>query len=508
MSDAPDTHREVERKLRVHGLFRLPDLTAQDAGVARVVRQEKRELDAVYYDTSDLRLFRWGVTLRRREGGGDAGWHLKLPVEGSGGVARDELRLPLAAGAPGAVPEQLANIVFPLSRGVKLKAIVQLQTHRTPYLLYDALGTVIAELVDDVVSVMDGDDLVMRFREIEVEQLVEAADIEPVVAVLVANGGVPEAQAKAAVALGPATRKPPDVLEPAPVGRDDPAGDLVVALLRRYVRAFILQDVRLRRDLPDAVHQMRVAARRLRSALKAFAPLVDAEWSEQLRAELGWAASELGMARDTEVLMTRLDRDAENLGSGDAKRVRSVIDPRLASRLDDARGDALASLLSKRHRRLLDSLVAAADAPKLTPLAAQSAQSVFPNLVESSFRRLAKRVRLLEISGPAEAWHEARIAAKRARYSAEAVVPVFGAPARELAAAVELVTELLGDHQDACVAQDVLREMAGSTAVDGYTGFALGLLHEHEFEEELHARLEFEKIWPRVVKVHKGVRWE
>lgn len=508
MTDAPQTHREIESKLRVHALFRLPDLTTGSTGVARVVRQDVRHLDAVYYDTTELRLFRWGVTLRRREGGGDAGWHLKLPVHSNGDLARDELRLPLDAGAPGSVPEQLANIVFPLSRGGKLKAIVQLQTQRTPYLLYDALGTVVAELVDDVVSVVDNGELVSRFREIEVEQLVDSAQLDPIVAMLVANGGVRESQAKAAVALGPATREPPDVLPAEAVSRHQPAGDLVVALLRRYVRAFILQDVRVRRDLPDAVHQMRVAARRLRSALKAFAPLVDAQWADQLRTELGWAAGELGLARDTEVLLARLDRDAECLSGGDAKRVRAVIDPRLRGRLDDARDEALASLMSKRHQHLLDSLVEAAAEPKLTPLAVEPAQRILPGMVERAYSRLAKRVRDLEISGPAQAWHEARIAAKRARYSAEAVIPVFGKPARDLAEAVELVTELLGDHQDACVAQDVLREMAASNVIDGYTGFALGLLHEHEFEEELHARLEFDKVWPRVVKVHKGLRWE
>lgn len=508
MSAGPQTHREVERKLRVHGLFKLPELATEATGVSRVVRQEVRHLDAVYYDSAELRLFRWGVTLRRREGGGDAGWHLKLPVEGSGGTARDEMRLPLKAGAQGSVPDQLADIVFPFTRGAKLKTVVALQTQRTPYLLYDALGTVVAELVDDVVSVLDGDDLVMRFREIEVEQLVDSVDLDPIVAVLMANGGVPETQAKAAVALGPATRQPPDVLPPEPVGRTQPAGDLVTAILRRYTRAFIQQDVRVRRDLPDAVHQMRVAARRLRSALKAFAPLVDAQWAEHLRTELGWAASELGLARDTEVLLTRLDRDSANLSGGDAERVRAVIDPRLRDRLDDARDEALASLLSKRHGLLLDALVEAAAEPMLTEAALRPADVVFPKLVEKSFRRLSGRVAQLEVSGPAEAWHEARIAAKRARYSAEAVISVFGKPARELAAALELVTELLGEHQDACVAQDVLREMAASAVVDGYTGFALGLLHEHEFEEELHARLEFEKVWPRVVKVHKGVRWE
>jgi hypothetical protein len=65
------------------------------------------------------------------------------------------------------------------------------------------------------------------------------------------------------------------------------------------------------------------------------------------------------------------------------------------------------------------------------------------------------------------------------------------------------VTDVLGEHQDACVAQDVIREIASQPDVDGETGFALGLLHEHEFEEELHNRIAFGGIWPEVKKVHK-----
>ncbi|MDP3972523.1 MAG: CYTH and CHAD domain-containing protein [Candidatus Nanopelagicales bacterium] len=502
MSESPVTVREVERKLRVHGKFRLPDFSPESSGVARIEQQEVRHLHAVYYDIEDLRLFRWGVTLRRREGGEDAGWHLKLPVAGGDGTTRDEVRMPLSAGEKGQVPESLANIVLPLTRSGRLTAIVELRTERKPFALIDSLGTEFAELTDDLVSVMDDEALVMRFREIEVEEQVAGADLTPVVEALIAAGAEPVQESKAAAALGPVTHEPPDVLEAEPVTPDQPAGDLIVSLLRRYARAFIQHDIGVRRDLPDAVHQMRVSARRLRSALKAFGPLVDPEWADKLRAELGWAAGELGLARDTEVLLERLDRDADNLGGDDAKVVRAVIDPRLRTRLDEAREHAIASLSTRRHVELLDLLVEAARQPMLTPKSTKPARRVFPRLVERAYRRLADRVERLELSGPAQDWHEARIAAKRARYSAEAVVSVFGGPARELSRALEQVTELLGEHQDACVAQDVLREMAQVDSVDGRTGFALGLLHEHEFEEELHARLEFQRVWPQVEEVH------
>ncbi len=91
--------------LRVHGLFRLPDLSAADAGVTRAKRQVTTTLTAVYHDTDDLRLARWGVTLRRWDGGDDPGWHLELPVAGAQGRP-EEVRLPASAGEAGDVPHE------------------------------------------------------------------------------------------------------------------------------------------------------------------------------------------------------------------------------------------------------------------------------------------------------------------------------------------------------------------------------------------------------------------
>lgn len=499
----PTTVREVESKLRVHGLFRMPELVSAASGVARVRRQAQRELHAIYHDTDDLRLIRWGVTLRRREGGEDAGWHLKLPVAGAGGGVRDEVRVPLEEGAVGMVPATLLDVILPLVRNAKVAPVAQLRTERVPYLLYDADGVAFAELVDDTVSVIDSGEVVSRFRELEVEALVEDAPLAAVVDVLIAAGGEPGTASKAASALGPATHQPPDVPEPGHVSPGDPAAAAVTAHLRKHVRAFLLQDVRVRRDLPDAIHQMRVAARRLRSGLKVFAPLVDAQWSQHLRDELGWAAGELGVARDTEVMLQRLDQHADELDPDDAVMIRTVIDPRLRNRLATARDRALTSLHSDRHVALLNELVEAARQPNLTARADEHCRHALPPLVEKAYQRLGRDVKRLRLDGPAEEWHQTRIAAKRARYAAEAVAPVFGHPAQRLAAHLSEVTEVLGEHQDACVAQDVIREMAASRGIDGSTGFALGLLHEHEFEAELHARIEFQEIWPEVRRAHR-----
>ncbi len=513
MSEAPTSPLATGRRLRVHALFRMPDLvgrvpglggTTVDTGIARVDRSPTVQTRAVYHDTEDLRLIRWGAMLRRREGGSDAGWQLRLPVEGAA-AGSDEVRLPLAAGEVGHVPTELADVVSALARRNPLVPVATLQTVRTAHLLYDAEDTAVAELVDDVVSIMDGDVVAGRFRELAVAaRTEEPGRLDPVIDLLLAHGAVPGTSSKAGSALGPAATGAPDVPEPSRVTPDDPAGDAVHAHLQTHVRRFLLQDVRVRRDLPDSVHQMRVAARRLRSGLRVFAPLVDAEWSRHLRDELGWAASELGLSRDSEVLLARLDEHADALAPDDAERIHSHIDPVMRRKVEAGREEALAALRSERHLSLLDALVDAATHPRLAEAAAAPAREVLPPLFEKSWRKLRKEVKALTLTSPPEEWHETRITAKRARYAAEVLAPVFGAPAKDLASALSGVTEQLGEHQDAYVAQETVRALAEQ--FDGATGFSLGLLHAHEVECELISRVRLKEMWPSVLRLRKKTR--
>lgn len=505
----PTAHREVERKLRVPEGFTLPDLVLVGA-VGTASPQPAIELAAVYHDTDSLALFRWRTTLRRREGGSDEGWHLKLPVAGADESSRDEVRLPLSAGAIGVVPAALADVVSPLTRGERLDPQVTVRTLRHPVLLGDAHGNVLLELVDDDVTAVDpnGTELT-SFREIEVELLDHEdpqahALLEAVVQALIAAGAEPGSSSKAASALGPRASAPADVA-PLPLPADGGfAADAIRSAISTHVRHLLLADVSVRRDLPDAVHQMRVAARRLRSVLKTFGPLVDAEWSTILREELGWVANELGAIRDTEVLMHRLDDDAELLGEPDAARARAAIDARLQARLDTGRSGALAALRSDRHEWLVEDLVTAANSPRLLDDAYQPVGDALRPLVRRAWRALEKSVQQLHIDGPAEEWHRARIRAKQARYSVESVAPIFGKRAKQLAEELSEVTEVLGEHQDACIAQQVLRELAQTT--DGPTGFALGRLHDLESEREMLARFAFVDLWPEVLRAAKRSR--
>src|SRR5579864_7012437 len=268
-------------------------------------------METVYYDTPDLRLARWGVSLRHRAG---EGWTLKLPPKAPVGneptdlLQRDELTFDGGAKKP---PEEAVALVRAYVRKAELVPVARLSTLRRRVRLVDAAGMRLAEVVDDEVSVRDGRRVAARFREIEVEVAGEGADGDGVVTPLVmrlrgAGAGAPDPTPKHIRALGPRAMEPPEVAAQ-PVAPDAPAREVIRHVLAESVAALLLHDpvVRTGGD-PEAVHQARVATRKLRSHLRTFGPLLDAGWTEPLRAELGWLAMALGAVRDREVLLERL----------------------------------------------------------------------------------------------------------------------------------------------------------------------------------------------------------
>ena len=171
--------RETERKYDLQPGTQLPSLSDLPM-VATETDAGEQALEAEYYDTADLRLIRAGVTLRRRRGGSDAGWHLKLPA---GGDSRDEIRLPLGR-AGRKVPAELAALVRVHARGEPLRPVARISTKRRLRLLLDHDGTSLAEVaIDDVSAQAMGEEATLsRWQEVEVELtggsagLLEAAD--------------------------------------------------------------------------------------------------------------------------------------------------------------------------------------------------------------------------------------------------------------------------------------------------------------------------------------------
>jgi len=146
MADGADEFIETERKYDAAAGFALPDLAGL-GGVAAVTGPQTYRLRAIYFDTADFRLLAAKVTLRRRTGGTDAGWHLKLPA---GGDSRREVHAPLGRGAS-RVPGRLAELVAGWTGGQPLRPIARLATTRRVRRLARRDGEVLAEVADDLV---------------------------------------------------------------------------------------------------------------------------------------------------------------------------------------------------------------------------------------------------------------------------------------------------------------------------------------------------------------------
>ena len=507
-------HREIEAKLEVSTDAVLPDLAGLE-GVVSIDAAEEFTLEAVYLDTPDLRLARSSTTLRRRTGGSDAGWHLKLPVAAD---ERIELQVPIES-AGHDVPRELANAVRARVRAAPLGPVVVLQTHRTVRRLRDHAGRVLAELADDAVTARrpatgggEAGVVTGTWREWELELVDGDRNLLAAAVELLrrADGAAPAHSSKLARALG-------DRLANTSVehGPPPPAAGSAGAALQDHLRAqrdrLLAGDPLVRRDEPDAVHQMRVCSRQLRSALATFRPLLAGGEVEALRAELGWLGELLGAARDAEVARALL---AELVAAEPAE---LVVGP-VGRRLDDDRArayraahdQALAELDSPRYFRLLDTLDDLADAPELTSAAADRATEVLPDRVRHDWVRLRRAYRAARSTPPGsrrdEHLHEARKAAKRLRYAAEAASPAVGRPARRYAQAVKDLQTLLGDHHDCVELRAMLGRVAGEAQLDGESAFTYGRLHAIVQARAERLEAELPTVWHRL-STRRRRRW-
>lgn len=450
---------EREAKLEVEPGFRMPDLSSLDGSLCGRSGTTERFV-STYHDTDDLRLVRWGASLRYRTA---EGWTVKLPLSVAGPtVVRQEHSFD---GGAWKAPAEAVDLVRGLVRGGSIGPVLRLQTvrHRTR-IVRAADERPVAEVVDDEVSVLEGRRIVERFREIEVELTDDAADpaMAPIVDLLTDAGArIGEPLPKIVRALGERAHAPPDVVA-AEVGPSSTVEEVVRSAIATSTRRLMWHDavVRLGVD-PEGVHQARVATRRIRSDLRTFRSLLEPRWRDELRGELGWLGGELGGVRDCDVLKERLREDALLLPDDDATNVAKVLD-RLRSRRDAARAEMLSAMREPRYLRLLDALVAASAEPcMLRDVAGAPAAEVMGVLMDSPWGHLKK---LCDALGPDSAdaeLHEARIRVKRVRYAAEVLTPVFGKPARTFARRAETLQQVLGSHQDAVMAIAWLREQAG-----------------------------------------------
>jgi CHAD domain-containing protein len=480
---------EREVKLAVGAGFRLPSFADLADGVSAGPERENR-IETIYYDTQDLRLARWGLSLRYRKG---EGWTLKLPGTSKEQLLeREELTFSGSARTP---PAAALGLVRAYVRGAPVKPVAWLSTLRRRVTIEGADGVQLAEVVDDEVSVLEGRRVASRFREVEVELREGGESVLPILMERLHSAGAfpGDGVPKYLRALGPAAQEEPEVA--ATTLPDSPtAADVLRQAISRAVTTILRHDIGVRAgEDPESVHQARVGTRRLRSHLRTFKPLLQEEWSEGLRGELGWLGQELGAVRDAEVLLERLRAEVARLPQEDSRPATALL-RRLADTVEAARKELLTAMSSQRYVDLLDHLVEAAAQPAVTEEASLPAAEVLPGLARKPWRSLRKGVRALP-NAPADAeLHRIRILAKRARYAAEAAAPVVGKDAARFADAAADLQTVLGEHQDSAVAQGWLRANAGS----GRRAFVAGELSAQEAQRAAAARSRWSRDWRRL----------
>lgn len=438
---------ERELKLAAGSDFRMPSIYGLGGATVRSAPPERNA--TTYYDTDDLRLARWGASLRHRPG---EGWTVKLPAERDAPfLVRPEIVFEGNGGRP---PATAVELVRGFVRDEELRVRVRMTTIRRRTGLHDSGGRLIGGVVDDAVSVLDDGSPPSSFRELEVEigdEMTPTLLDALVERLRQAGAGSPDQTAKYIRALADQAPLTPEV-PVSDLGGDATAGDVVRRAIALSVIRLILHDPVVRLDVdPEGVHQARVATRRLRSDLRTFRSLVEPAFATSIRDELGWLATTLGEVRDGDVLLERFRGRVAGLPEDERAGTEAVL-ATLAQDRDAAHARLLETLRSTRYVELLERLVRAANDPELGDGAEAPAIDVVPELVRRPWHSLKKRVKALDESPTDVQLHQIRIRTKRVRYAADAVTPIVGKPARAFARAAAGLQEALGDLQDAVVA--------------------------------------------------------
>ncbi|MGO1055026.1 CHAD domain-containing protein [Crossiella sp. CA198] len=244
----------------------------------------------------------------------------------------------------------------------------------------------------------------------------------------------------------------------------------------------------------EDLHQMRVAVRRLRAMLKAARPFLDRKIADRLRAELGWLGRALGPVRDLDVLLERLTAEAENFPDDERAAVHTLVAGLHAER-EQARAALHQALDAKRYQRLLSAL--AAEAASTEPGPPVDTLTALSGLVRGEFDRLARAVAKAGPDPVDDVLHALRIDGKRLRYTAELALPLLGKKIRPLLKATTDFQDVLGEHQDACVAQDRVRALLGAhgEVIDFDLAFVGGRLVEREEARRVSRRAAWWTVW-------------
>ncbi|MGC4934897.1 CHAD domain-containing protein [Gordonia sp. DT30] len=468
---------EVELKFDVEAGTAAPDLRVLP-GVVGAREPETFTLDATYFDTDSLDLAGNRITLRRRTGGHDAGWHLKRPSDIPG--ARRELQVGFdEAPADGDLPESLLIPVLAITRHRSLIPVAVISTSRTITTLSGVDDEPLAEFAEDLVtarSLLPGGGT-QQWAEWEFEllsggtgRLLKAAHK----LLRGAGGSEPSSASKLARAIG----STPTMTEPR-LPKRPTALELVVTDLAIHRNDLVAYDPEVRIDADDAVHQMRVATRRFRSVLSGFPTVLDSHHTARINDELRLLARILGDARDSEVQLaidTDLLRD---------EHPSEALVAALAGTESDTHDRALraahTALNSERYFRLLDDIDTLIADPPPGPDADVSAVAAVDTAISKNRKKIRQaQTELASYPEGSHEWaeqlHAIRKRAKKLRYATDAGEPLGIKRYGKVAGVAKQIQSALGDYNDTRINRSRLAELAAGTDLSGRDMFLLGRL--------------------------------
>ena len=522
MKEEMRDHREVEWQfdaldVRPVGRWLQGDSLGRNPSV---VSHETRELADGYFDTEDWRIYRAGYALRIRrtkyENGAEATMKRLASRNGKAGVRdRREISQPLDGEGPEVLNEAhgpVADRVRALTGPNALRPLFEVETRRSTHdLMLDGLRA--GEISLDVTAIPLEEGEPARLRRVEVEVEPEAFDrLEPFVERLREECRLSPAVASkyesGLFARGVSLPAPPD-FGPTEVDDSLSAGEFAFRIIRAQFGIFLAHEpgTRIGED-PEELHDMRVAARRIRAAIKIFEGTLPVR-ARGYRDTFKWVAGALGEVRDLDVQLGRLEAwisDAAPEDEEPLEALRAVLEEQRAK----ARKAMLRTLDSRRYARFVASFGSFLEKgpSRRAAGARQPIMEAAPGLVRKPYRKVRKLGDPLTEESSGEEYHELRKKGKRLRYTLEFLSGVYGDAPKDMIGALKNLQDVLGDHQDAEVAASYLRELGVARGrgrrLPPETIFVMGGI-SHRYEVQTRGlRAHYPKAYRRTV----GKRWK
>ncbi len=482
-------------------------------GLTIVPGAAKRLVD-VYVDTEDWRIGRAGYVLRLRRRVGRVETTLKDLATATKGLRRRlEVTQPLPASGLAGLDRrgEVGWRVEALAGARPLKQVLEVRTRRRPFDLA-IHGETVAELaLDDTVIAIGHERRRLRLTRVEVEVQPAWVDaMRPLVEQLRRECGLQPATLSkfeaGLMAAGISIPGPPD-LGPTGVTPASTLGELAYRVLRKDAAAMLAEEsgTRLGEDI-EALHQMRVATRRMRAGLDMFADVLPVR-AGRLRAELGWLAATLGEVRDLDIQLGRFDDWTEEM-PGEHREALDELSDLLVGHREHARRALLEALDSRRYERLVSGLVSMLEqGPSRRSSAGRAlAVSAMPALIGERHDAARKAARRAKRTAIAADYHRLRIRCKRLRYSLEFASGLYDGELKGFVRQMTRLQDVLGSMQDAEVASARLQALAlteEGASLSRATVFAMGGVAERYRSEAEHLLGEL----PELLRLLQGKEW-